>query len=223
MDQTPDKKRREKKSKKEEKKKEDTGKWAEWGEQANVTGRSMREEERRGSKVWPQAPESGSDRQEDRRRDLKEEGIRVSVSTLSCLYRVLALRWSPYWPYASFTCCHFFLQIFWVLPHRLARLPTAVITSAPVTWRNWHPGDIWNRGEPRKDKSSVQWKQGKEGRKVAVAAAVVVVVRGEGVGQACEKEDRPIKIWVQTSQMSLAETLLLLVPATARLSDRESN
>lgn len=58
---------------------------------------------------------------------------------------------------------------------------------------------------------------------VAVAAAVVVVVRGEGVGQACEKKDRPIKIWVQTSQMSLAETLLLLVPATARLSDRESN
>lgn len=56
-----------------------------------MTGRSMREEERRGSKVWPQAPESGSDRQEDRRRDLKE-GIRVSVSTLSCLYRVLALR-----------------------------------------------------------------------------------------------------------------------------------
>lgn len=52
----------------------------------------MREEGRRGSKVWPRAPESGSGRQEDRRRDLKEEGIRVSVSTLSCLYRVLALR-----------------------------------------------------------------------------------------------------------------------------------
>lgn len=56
-----------------------------------------------------------------------------------------------------------------------------------------------------------------------MAVAAAVVVRGEGVGQACEKEDRPIKIWVQTSQMSLAETLLLLVPATARLSDRESN
>lgn len=164
------------------------GRWTEGGERANVTSRGGegrgREEEIPGLACSPW------DRfnQKDWEWDSKEEAIgslcqpepQSSALTL-CLFTLAVI-----------------FKVFWTRPLGWAQLPSSVITSAPVTWCNWRPGDIWKRVD-------AGWRGEKEGEDDE---------KGRCIRDRAVWERKCINIG-STSPSVFGRMLLLLVSSTA--------